>query len=295
MGLSLLSVFWGKAHLELFEKACIKSLSFPNNLKSLINENAVWNIFSDEEFQDKIELVVRNELPGFTNINFQNISKLRARCDLLHEAIIWQIEECLATSNKMFLAMPDTIIGDGTIENLLAIASEPNTCIASPHPRVLPSILNEKYQSNSSLVTAAMKHPHASWTYSEESHPLQSSYIGGISWKRLNEKLISVKHYLPTPYLCQFTKEDLNYFKIIPQWGYWDHEWPAHLIKQGRYRIATSSDIAFVVEITEQGNNRPPIPKGIDNQHSFWKLENPRLKTIQHEMNHCIRCTFREE
>jgi hypothetical protein len=139
---------------------------------------------------------------------------------------------------------------------------------------------------NGPLVALAWRHLHDAWVHGERGHANQSSYVGGVEWWRVNN-LIQGTHRLPSPYLIQFTKEDLQYFKSAISFGNFDHVWPSDiLIPRGRQRYLGSSDAAFIVEITDPNKNVPPI---IENQPKtgFWKDH------LQNRSNAQIIFTFR--
>lgn len=269
--------------MDLFLKGTVKSLSLPSNKKAM--EDVTWNIFTNEEDFEKIDEKLAVALPK-TKINYRDLKVIRDRIDYLHSALLWQIKDCLAKKTRMLLLPPDSIFGDKTIQNLKILGKEDGSCVLVPHPRALPSIINETYQSNEELVGMAWKHLHRSWTDSEEGSDRQNSFIGGVSWERLDEKTISVKHLLPTPYFCDFTEDDLKFFETQLGIGSIDHVWPSMLVQQGRVKYSGSSDACFVVEITDKDKNLPPVQRGQDTS-KFWKQHPHNV------FNQQIACIFR--
>lgn len=273
MNLEILTVVWGEKHVELFRRACLKSLSFSQNKQVIDELRAKWNIFTDDKHIDYIKKTVRQLMPE-AYLDVRSSTELRKYVDPCQAAIIWQIEECLKNDTKLLLAPPDTIFGDGSLDNLLKLGREVGTCVAVPHPRVHPSILESmafySTLSNPELVSLAWQHLHRAWSDAEIGHPRQNSFVGGVAWQQLRPQLYSVKHVLPTVYLASFTKEDLDYFKIQLSFGAFDHTWPGHiLIPRGRQRTVGASDAAFILEITEPEKNIPPIWEGPTD--GFWK------------------------
>lgn len=287
MGVQLLSVFWGQKHVDLFINAALKSLTFSKNKQALIEAGATWNIFTETHHFDQIREAIRERVPEIEMFELQSVVKLRDRTDHMLSALIWQIEKCLLNKEKLLLVMPDTIWGDGSIPNLFKVGHEPTSCVVVPHPRVLPEILNETYESNQSLVNAAFKHLHRSWSEAKVGHPRQNSFVGGTSWVDLGENQYSVCHRLPTVYYAGFTDEDLQYFKTQVGFGTYDHTWPGHiLIPRDRQRTIGSSDVAFVCEITDADKNVPPVMRGGDPD-KFWKAN------MHNNINAIMRTTFR--
>lgn len=281
----ILSVFWGDKHVEWFEKATLNSLAFPQNKEALLN--ATWNIFTEEKYFERIDEIV-NQKVKLKKLNIIDIKKLYDRIDILHSGLIWQMHKCFELKEKMLLAPPDTIFGDGTISNLLKIGWEPGSCVVVAHPRVLPIILGEIYQSNESLVSASIKHFHKSWSDAEVGHPRQNGFIGGVSWQYLDKETISVCHRLPTVYLADFQEQDLKYFENRIGFGSYDHEWPSdHLINQERMRFVGSSDACFICEITDAGANIPPVQLNQD-PNKFWR------NVLHNKIDSQFRAIFRK-
>jgi len=278
-----LTVVWNDDYITQFLNATVKSLSFPHNKEFM--RTVTWNIFTDEEQFDRIDKFIAEHLPD-TEVRLRDLSLLRDRIDYLHSGVIWQIKKCLEEKARMLLLPPDSIFGDRTLKNLSLLGREPGSCVVVPHPRALPSILTEKYESNESLVTAAWKHLHRSWSDAEEGGDRQNSFIGGVSWESLDENTISVKHLLPTPYFCDFTLEDLQYFETAPGIGVIDHTWPGLLVQKGRMKYCGSSEPCFIVEITDADKNLPPVARGKDTS-KFWR-QHPH-----NQVNSQIACIFR--
>lgn len=282
MKIQALSTVWG-SYIDMFLRGTVRSLSFADNRKAM--EGVVWNLFTDECDFERIDKVIAAELPE-TEVKYRDLSVIRDRVDYLHSALCWQIKECLKTNSRMLLLPPDSVFGDKTISNLKKIGKNPGTCVVVPHPRALPTLLNEEFYSNQSLVKAAWDHLHRSWTDSEVGHDRQNSFIGGVSWSYLDEKTMAVDHRLPTPYFCDLTEDDLKFFEAQGGIGSYDHVWPSMLVQQGRMKYVGSSDACFIVELTEADKNLPPAPRGQD-QTKFWK-ENPHNIVCGQ-----IRCIFR--
>lgn len=285
MSLQILSAVWGAQHVDLFERALLRSLSW--NEEAL--KGAKWNIFTDEEHKTKIEYMVAGILPD-VNLNIGDVKQLRRYIDITQSAVVWQVEECLKTGDKLLIAPPDTIFGRNSVENMLEVGKEKHSCVVVPHPRVLPEILEHiTYceKSNASLVQVAWKHLHRSWSEAKWDHPRNHSFVGGVLWRLTKDgSFIIGTHRLPTVYLADFTDEDLEYFKTTPSFGSFDHLWPGEiLMKRGRQRYIASSDVAFICEITDGDKNVPPVWDGPKTE--FWRQH------FHNEMNKQYIFTFR--
>lgn len=284
-----LTVVWNKKYVDNFIKGTIKCLSHKRNLEAM--KWFEWNIFTTINHNEEITQAIKKYLPE-VKYNILDVSQLRSRTDELHAALDWQIKRCFIEKTKMLLLMPDTLIGDGTIENMVTISneSEKKICIASPHPRVLPSILNEDFVTNQDLVRASFKHLHQSWSHAEIGHPKQNGFSGGVKWQKLEDNLYSVCHRLPTVYFADFTDEDYRYFDSLPGFGHYDWQWPADkLIPQERILYVGSSDAMFFSEITDASDNVPPMPPNFHagDANEFFK------NNVQTHLNNQIRAIFR--
>lgn len=270
MKLELLTSVWGHTHLDIFRRALLTSLSWDQNRQAL--KGAKWNLFTDDEHVAYLYKLCQDALPD-TEISVGTTSMLRRYIDITQSAVVWQVEECLKNQSRLVMAPPDTIFGNGTITGLMEAGREKTSCVVVPHPRVLPTFLSLNdimYRANNAqLVGEAWKHLHRSWSDAEEGHEMQNSFVGGVVWKEITNGLIEVRHRLPTIYLADFTKEDLEVFKAMPSFGSYDHEFPSRLINQGRQRFVTSSDACFIVEITDGAKNVPPIWQGPVTE--FWR------------------------
>lgn len=274
MSLQVITCVWGTKHLDMFRKGTLKTLSYKQNKKALYEAKAKFNLFTDQEHVDFLYKIVDAEFPEL-EVNVQPTTMLRRYNDPIQAAFIWQIEECLRYGHKLLIAPPDTLFGDESIPGILKVGREKGACVAVPHPRVNPSILNELDWTfkNEQMVSLAWKHLHRSWVNAEVGHPNRNSFIGGVHWSKISPKIISISHRLPTVYLADFTLEDLKYFQSAGSFGVFDHLWPGHiLIPRGRQRTVGSSDVAFVVEVTEFDKNIPPMSDG--DPDDFWQ-KNP--------------------
>lgn len=270
------TMMFGQHYIDLFKKACFKSMCWPKNREALAGH--AWYIYTKREhFEELTELF--KETP-FTLQLMEMTDSMRVagcgfikttQCDdgvILLNGLRDQIALCLKSHSRMLFAPPDTIFGDGTVPNLIALGQVEYSCVAVAHPRVLPTILDpigytgatDGPLNNRRLVDLAIKHAHESWSLAEIGHKNNNSYVGGISWQKLSDNLISVTHRLPTPYFMSFHPTDWDFWWGTVSFGALDHSWPGdRLIRQERLRVVGSSDAAFIVEVTAHDKNVPPI------------------------------------
>lgn len=251
-----LSAVWGDKYINRFLKGCATSMGFNKNKEAM--KNVTWNIFTDEEAFDLIEAALHKIVPD-TNIVLRDLSVIRGRIDYLHAALMWQIDQCLKEKARMLLIQSDSIFGNGTLDNIFQMGRQEKTCVVVPHPRVKPAIIFEPMETNAQLVTAAWKHLHRSWLDAEDGCERQNSYVSGVTWRKAGDNIYQIKHMLPTPYFCDFTEEDRNFFDRSPGFGDIDWVWPGHLVQQGRMIYCTSSDACFIAEISDDDNHAPTL------------------------------------
>jgi hypothetical protein len=288
MGLQILTAAWGQKHVEWFIRGCLKSLGQTKNRRAIQETDTTWNVFTDAEYIGLLKQEIEMKFPAIFKVNPMPIELLRDRTDNLLSATIWQIGKCLETKQPMLLAPPDTLFGDGSVEGLMRIGAEPNVCVTVAHPRVLPEILGQDIGDTEKFVNLAWSNLHRSWSEAERGHPRQNSFIGGVDWQKTKEKpmTIAVRHRLPTPYYCNFTPEDEQFFRVQIGFGTYDHTWAAMLYQMGRIRHVGSSDIAFICELTDADKNIPPVHRG-GNPMEFWKRD------AHNEINKQIITVFR--
>jgi hypothetical protein len=212
-------------------------------------------------------------------------------------------EECIKTKSRMIFAPPDIYFGDGSINGILKSSTDKDSVAVVAHVRVHPEMLtapefvylSQKGEiSNARLVKYSWQHLHRCWGDAEKGHPRQNQFGTGVCWKKIEDNLYSVIHRLPTPYAINLTEEDLQYFKLHTGFGHFDHRWPGDLlIPRGRQRYVTSSDVAFMAELTEPHKNisNPPTHKDgtPGDPNDFW------VHHLHNEMNKQTLVTFRGE
>ncbi len=266
--LHMFTSVWGQGHIEWMERALIRSLLWPSNNSVL--KNAIWHIFTRH---DDVERVVN--LASKVGVKEIRIGELPDGLVgtppqmglILLQIFLHVMDECLKTNGQLLMAPPDTIFSDGSIPNIIQAGRFGDTCVAVPHARVNPSIfgaLNDNTASSSELVNLLFKHQHKAWAGAEIGIDNQSTFIGGIAWQKMSgtEKTWAVQHMLPTIYLCNFVKSDVEFFQTShdgsePVFGAYDHLWPMDLIKNQRQRWIGSSDGACILEVTKEDQNVP--------------------------------------
>lgn len=213
---------WGEVFTDYLKRGLLRSLSWPLNEVAL--KGSEWVFANEQNFRD----------------TFLNT-----------------IESCIKENQLMFIACPDFIFADGSIQTMMDFAASPGACVGMVHVRVLPSILDDldKPQTSSMLVTKAFQHLHKSWSEADCTKPKSNCYAGGVSWRRQNNVFL-VQHRLPSAFIVNFIPSDLEYFKA-ERFDSWDHRWPSTW--EHRQRLIGSSDGAFMAEVTEDWGHIPNI------------------------------------
>lgn len=267
---------YGDKYIDLFKRACFRSLNYPKNLEAL--RGKTWAIYTKREhfmeladlFKDapfKLELFSIDDSMRVAGCGFVKTSQCDSGVILLN-GLRDQILFSIKNNYKIILAPPDTIFGDGTIPNMIAMGKDPGINVGVAHARVHPTVLGQLdyiggtsgAPTNADLVRMLREHSHASWEFAEIGHKNNNSYVGGIAWNRLSDDLIAVQHRLPTPYLLSFDASDWGFWWGTVSFGALDHTWPGErLYRQERFRYCGSSDACMILEVTEKAMNVPPI------------------------------------
>jgi hypothetical protein len=295
--LRLFTMVWGDRHFEWFKKGCLQSLAWPKNRAAL--KDATWMFLTRESERARIVDAVQKSGIPIGHLEFMILGpdfdqNAYAAGAYQNHAFVNEISACLTYGAQSLTAPPDTIFGDGSIKAMREIATHRDSVVFAAHIRVLPSILDFVYKdhlTNAKLVHLSMKHAHRAWTEAMDGAEMINSYQGGISWKPLGAGMYAVTHRLPTPYLINFTPEDMVFFKNQLTFGVIDHSWPAHcLIDTERQRVIGSSDAAFMVELTPEESNVPGLaPYRADEPELFWR------NLSHNKINRMFQCIFRGE
>jgi len=258
-------------------------------------EGASWSFLTKKEHQNQIAHLIKDSGLKIRDLDFIHLPddfNPHAAGAYMLQGFLHEIKMCITYGAQFLTAPPDTIFGNGSIANMREMARARDTVVFVPHVRVCPQISTELSTSlsNAQLVGAAWRHLHKTWSEAQDGLLQINSFIGGVSWNHLRDGLYSVSHRLPTPYLINFTPEDLVFFKNQIHFGCIDHEWPSELIPEERMRVVGSSDAAFMVEITEPDQNVPPLEYyRHDSPDHFWR-QRPHNK-----INRMFRSILRAE
>lgn len=240
-GLRLCTYVFG-GHVERLKKT-VQSLGWPENRKAL--EGAFWRIYTDDA---RVEEIVS---PLGLKVEFQPPPIEGGSGERMLKALTMELELCVQHGESLMTVQPDTVFGDGTIGNLIALGHGTKNAIAVPHPRVNLDFPVGAPVRNAQLVKLAFKNMHPLWQAAHMGAKKNNVFKTGAGWMELRKDLYAVQVRIPTPYFVTPIEDDFKFLKEQGA-GAWDHLWPAKLMQQQRHRIVGSSDAAFMVELTEE-------------------------------------------
>jgi hypothetical protein len=287
--LHVFSPVWGSHFTNLLEHALGRSFKWPLNAIAL--KNCIWTLLTTPESQNEILKLAHSIIPT-AEIRIQTSDRLtesNAPIGALKiQALLKSIAQCLDEKTSMLMSTPDFIWADGSIQNMWD-ESYPDEgqglCVSIAHMRVLPEFICDFLSpDNDEMVSRGLRHAHFSWAGGEIGpYNANGIYHSGLAWRHVPGcRMITVQHQMPSPFLVNFTESDLTEFSrwkgmTPPSFGEWDHNWPSKLIDEGRLRYIGSSDVAFMVEITEPDKNVPPLEPARTPHDQFFRSE-PSVK-----------------
>lgn len=275
MKLRLFTIAWNEPYLTWFEQACVRSLCWPDNLEALRAHAVEWNIYTREGDIPRLRgIAERAQIP----LQFHPFDMKNSSGETLQPAMVDHMRNCLQVGAAMFVAPPDTIFGEGSVKSICAYGQMHGICVAVPHVRMNAGAWNpgaggdNRIWSNAELVDHAFANLHRTWQDANALSANNNSLMGGVSWRELAKGLYGVQHRLPTCYLANVDASDLEWFSRQWETGTWDHTWPAKMVKEQRQRTIASSDAAFIVELTRENDNIPPVaPCNPQIPDAYWR------------------------
>lgn len=255
----LFTIAFGDRYLDWFDRACARSLEWPDNKRQIQERVEAWDIWAPEKDAKRaLGIAARLGIPV--------VHHPKVRGDLeennLFKALIGQMGLC-ADKSAFIFAAPDNIFGDGSIRTLLDIGSVPGICVAVPTLRVAEEGFLEAMpdgpMKNAELVKFSMPRVHQAFLDGDVTKPSNNGWISGVTWRPLADGLYAVTHRMPSSYLMQPKRTDVKWFLDRPKFGCYDHQMPQILVNQERQRVVGSSDAAFMVELTTKDTWCPPL------------------------------------
>ncbi|MEE8382216.1 MAG: hypothetical protein V3R78_10140 [Thermodesulfobacteriota bacterium] len=247
-------------YIDIFESVCLRSLKQKGNIPALLEDGYEIRYYIYTLSDPNLQRVKKIRIKG-VSIEVFHFSEMD-NTKLLHA----MIEQSIGQDARLLFMSPDYFIGDGSLYNLCSYSNNNNLCIAALHMRVdfdkFLRVMDENKDSisNPQLVSLAMENLHKSWGESFIDEDSNNSYFSGSAVQKINKNLWSVSFRIPTVFLAKFERSDIE---ALPQFDYWDWEWPATLIDDKRYKFIGSSDMFFAVELTQEKENIPCTQAGM--------------------------------
>lgn len=263
---------WGAKHLDMLDRFALPSVMQPGNLPACELGRATAFVCTTSADAEAARAIVEKHL-GALPLGVEMVIDQKSGVGRV-------VAGCLARDVQLLTVMPDAIVGDGSIGNLVRFAANRPITVAAAHLRVNRAAFMAHYPngftgaSNAELVDLALMCAHQS-TLAAWSDKDNGTEMGGVSLTRLDARTVAAIHHLPSPWLVSFKPGDLSQFSGNDMGG-WDHAWPAKLVEEERLRVLASSDIFFAVELTEPNSNTTVVVPGSANQDRFaaFKLHN---------------------
>lgn len=250
--LRVFTLVYGDKYFDLFRRALLPSLQTPKNAQAL--KDAQWTIYAHGTDYHRLSAVAADLCKSIT---FAPILQGESAAEILANTMRQEARLCAEAGAVMFTAHPDNVFSDGSVPVMLKLAQEPgNPCVALAHPRVLPERFEYPPREAFELVDLAMENLHPSFAASDLALDSLNTWHGGVGWRRLSYGLWAVSTSCPSIFMARMTESDLPH---LAKPGAWDHEWPIHVMEQGRMRFIGSSDAAFVVELTDRNVHGPVL------------------------------------
>lgn len=244
---------WGARHLDMLDRYTLPSVARGLRRAGMTMIRVL--LCTTSEDADRAEAIVRERFAGLP----AEVERVLDQKQALNQAVRFAYE----FGTRMLCAPPDVCFGDGSIETMLAVSAARDVVVAAAHLRVDIATFFAAYPdgfeggSCADLVDLAFRFPHPATSTSWCCDRNSSTLVGGISLTRLDPNRVAMLHFMPAPYLARFREEDVLFFDAN-RFDAWDHDWPAILVSQRRYRMLACSDLAFGIEFTDPDSNVVP-------------------------------------
>lgn len=305
--LSIWTVAWGE-HVDLMRTWLFRSLAQPGNIPALLAngyERIHWDIFTAPEDYDRVidaYFEACEPIPGGVDLNINTeLFALHGPGNVTIKAMQAETEMAAIRNTRVLCAPPDEFWGDGSLYNLCAYARGRSFSVAASHLRVSPTLeaelLTRRTISNPELVSLAFEHLAPGTALLLDDVDDNSTYVGGMSIRKIRPKLWTLVNHVPSPRLVYFTDDDRRYWHDADSFGFWDHAWPARLFAwnlgaveelgsgpSSRLRVIGDSDLFFLVERTIPGKNEEGTTPGMAGN-DLYRSRRPHNELCQSFVN----------
>jgi hypothetical protein len=265
----LLTVAFGERYLDLFHRACLRSLWQPGNLPALLREGREIEhlVVTPCESVRSVPISLVCNCPP--NYNIKTVW-YGDRPNIQVHAIGEWLKMCVGDGSLAMIANPDWFYADGSVTNMVNYLQDRDFAVAGLYARVndgsflkeLDECSNDTYRPYDLVDAAMLSHAHHCLEYADVSRDRNSSAYSGVFIQPIADGLWSMNMRLAHVFLASINSSDVdNYNRCKDKYGqewwnsssaaWWDSLWPSHLYEQGRLKFLESSDLFFCVDLTK--------------------------------------------
>jgi len=167
--------------------------------------------------------------------------------------MVIHLQESIKRNAIWFWVCSDEIITDGAVTNLVSMVDSDDCCIATPVFRVEKKKFLNEFKNNDNtkknVLELSFKYFYSDIVDSFKDSNNNVSWTSGISIEKTGQGYLAT-NTLPSVYCAKIIQSDIDYYKKNRA-NIYDHLWPSKLLVERRLRVVSSSDICFVVELTD--------------------------------------------
>jgi len=261
------TMVWGDKYIDWFFDYSLPSIMQSGNLPAIEGKDIVFYIYTKECDIHILDKRMKGNLYNYKIYSEDEFSD-NAR-DMVINFIINTLEDGVKKNAMILWMPPDCIYSDRSVYNLVTLSDRKGVSIAVPHARVSSScvrdsgIINNFLDSkvdSSLLMDLTLQCMHASLRFADETLN-NNTTDGGIATRKLDKNNLAVIHNIPSVQLYSPTNDDISFYKKRVTFSDNDHVWPHMLYRQSRLKVVGSSDIAFLVELTDDDDKTPDLTK----------------------------------
>ena len=167
--------------------------------------------------------------------------------ELFHESL----KKCIEKDEYLFLLMPDTVWGRGSVYNIVKYGIGQNACVLLPHLRAIKEEWELEMPCDiKHLVDELWRVPHQTTILADVRRRLNGSTTRQALWDMGSFTLCN--HYYPTVYFMKPNEAMDKWWEGRDKrhgWINYDTNFLDHVVKEQNYRVIGSSEVAFCVEL----------------------------------------------
>ena len=257
---------WGEVYSDAFFDHFLPSLLSKNNIWWLANNyNVKIFIYGDNIFEFKLNNnTFYNEQLKKLNTQFQNLDSFKQDKDrdylssIILNTYIEHATDCLKNNATSINLAADHILPSNYLKNLSTIIHGKPFCYSHSHMRVSTNILNSIYEykkdniidiSSDRLVFLSKKYPFTHIKHMNDELDSNLTHLG-FSWREINDNNYAVVNGVIGTMTFNFIEDDINFLNSLNSWSAHDRQIPQYLLTSKRMKLISSSDLAFLAEVT---------------------------------------------